>query len=150
MTPPNADSKSQRKKRFYRAARNYAKVYLAKVNGNPATSHKQLRVALERLELAARQLPASEPQPTAPSPEQQVIRSPIVHLLGAGHGYRNNPNPQNSQRLTTLAVNWYREDQTEERTTKGEAFHHVFTKHRGRSGSAATLRRFAVPGAEPV
>ena len=115
-------SNNQRKKRLLRTARAYAKLYLARFQNKKSFSPRNFRLAHKQLAQAASDLAT-----TARQPKTDQEKDPIVHLLGAAHGYRDNPNIDNFERLATMAINWHTHEQTKEIPT-GETIddHHKF------------------------
>ena len=122
LTTDNPASNTQRKKRLLRTARAYAKLYLARSENKPSFDHRKFRLANKQLAQAASDLGTTKRQP-----KTDEEKSPIVHLLGAARGYRDNPTVDNFERLATVAINWHNHEQTKEIPT-GETIndHHNF------------------------
>lgn len=126
---PNSESKGQKKRRFIKAARKYARTYRDAAKDHTSYNRRRLRTASRELAEAAQNLPpatAAKPEAKGNPPD---TKPPIVHLLGAGHGYRREPTRDNMERLAAMAVNWYQTDQIDPQRKRGE--HHQDAMHKG-------------------
>ena len=146
---PAPGSKTQQRKQFYRAARKYARQYLARFNPDPDFSEKKLRLATRNLAETACNLTPSERTQQSATAGAPAGKPPIVHLLGAGHGYRQDRTPENLNRLTARAVDWYLSEQRKEQTTQGAAIYHANSKHR-RQPAGSREASLAPPGTATV
>ena len=124
QTPPDRNSNRQRKGTFTKAAHQYGQLYEWRKAQDQRFTEKRFRlVAREILKAALRlhEQPEKENNRGESRRQNDQPQLPIAHLLGAGYGYRRNPSKETTERLLTMAVNWYQasEDDKKRRREHG-------------------------------
>ena len=124
QTPPDPNSITQRKGAFIKAARQYGQLYEWRKAQDQRFTEKRFRLVARELLKAAQRLheqPEKENNRGESRRQKDQPQLPIAHLLGAGYGYRRNPSKETTERLLTMAVNWYQtsEDDKKHRREHG-------------------------------
>ena len=124
QTPPDPNSITQRKGAFIKTAHQYGQLYEWRKAQDGRFTEKRFRLSTKDILRAAQRLP-EQPQKEKNRGESRRQKDqpqlPIAHLLGSGYGYRRNPSKETTERLLTMAVNWYQasEDDKKRRREHG-------------------------------
>ena len=110
ITPPDPNSNRQRRRAFLEAAYRYGRMHQWRETRERRFVQPKLNRTAKDLLRNAERLPANPQKEnnTDRNTEATKPRPPIVHLLGAGHGYRKNPCQETEDRLLEMAVSWHR------------------------------------------
>ena len=92
-TPPDTNSNRQRRRAFLKAAYRYGRMRQWRDTGDRRFVRQKLNQTAKDLLATAERLFADprKENSTARNAEATEHKPPVVHLLGAGHGYRKNP-----------------------------------------------------------
>ena len=108
--PPDPNSNRQRRRAFLKAAYRYGRMRRWRETGDRRFVRQKLNQTTHDLLATAGRLledPRKE-NSTDRNTEATKPRHPVVHLLGAGHGYRKNPCRETEDRLLEMEMNWHR------------------------------------------
>ena len=146
-TPPDTNSNRQRRRAFLKAAYRYGRMRRWRDTGDRRFVPQKLKQTAKDLLATAERLPANprKENSTDRNTEAGEPKPPVVHLLGAGHGYRKNPCQESEDHLLEMTVSWHRSL----RRGKGRDAETPDEAREDRNASGSTERSARVQGVIP-